>query len=262
MLKNIFTFIYNLFPYKTCGENNKIFVSLNGQKKRLKRKLNGLDIIMTGKNIYLELELPINFKNTTIHLAGENAVFIMKRTDTIVNSASFYVGSWGRCFIGENARINQPNFKVIVNNNERCRPHKLVIGKNAQIGRDISIRTSDGHAIFNNGEILPYNEPEDVIIGDNVWIAQRVTILKGAFIADSSVIGACALVNKKFTENGVIIAGNPAKVIKRNIRWDRETYGIWKNKYNNVYQNEKNIKSMLVKRIKHKFLKFIFRFYF
>lgn len=262
MFKTLYKFIYNLFPYKIEGENNKIFIVLNGKKKRLRRKLDGLNVIINGKNIYLEIELPINFKNTTIHLAGENAVFIMKHTDTIVNSASFYVGSWGRCFINENIRLNQPNFKVIVNNNERFKPHKLVIGKNAQIGRDISIRTSDGHSIFKEDDILPYNEPQDILIGDNVWIAQRVTILKGSKISSNSVIGACSLVNKEFNEPNVIIAGNPAKVIKHNIRWERETYGIWKNKYNNVYQNKKNIKSMLVKRIKHKFLKFIFRFYF
>ncbi len=262
MFKALRKFVYNLFPYKTTGTNNNIYIVMNGHKKKLKRKLDGLDVIINGKNIYLELELPLNFKNTTIHLEGENAVFIMKHSNTIVNNASFYVGTWGRCFIDENIRLNQPNFKVIINNNESLKPHKLVIGKNAQIGRDISIRTSDGHALFNEGETLPYNEPKDVLIGDNVWIAQRATILKGSQIPSNSVIGACSLVNKAFNENGVVIAGNPAKIIKRNIRWSRETYGFLKDKHNNVYRNEQSIKNMVVKKLRHKFLKFIFRFYF
>lgn len=262
MFKTIYRFFYNLFPYKTKGENNKVFIVLNGKKKRLRRKLDGLNVIMNGKNSYLELELPLKFKNTTIHLQGENAVFIMKHTDTVVNNANFYVGSWGRCFIYENIKLNQPNFKVVVNNNERFKPHKLVIGKNAQIGRDISIRTSDGHAIFNNGDRLPYNEPQDVLIGDDVWIAQRVTILKGSQIPSNSVIGACALVNKEFNETGVIIAGNPAKIIKHNINWNRAPYGLIKNQYKGVYSCEKNFKTMVLKKLRKRFLTFIFQFYF
>lgn len=261
MIKSLFDFINRLFPYR-IPPNNEIYIVLNGQKKRLRRKLKGLNLLIEGEGHYVELELPINFKNTSIHLAGENAVFKMRKTNCIVNSASIYLGSWGRCYIDENVQLNQPNFKVVINNNERYKPHKLVIGKNAQIGRDISIRTSDGHAIFNDGESLPYNEPEDVIIGDNVWIAQRAVILKGSKISSNSIIGACSLVNKKFDEKGVIIAGNPAKIIKRKIHWKQDTYGILVNKANNVYKDYKNIRFMIIKRLKHKFLKLKFKFYF
>lgn len=164
----------------------------------------------------------------------------------------FYEGIW----------LNQPNFNVIVNNNERFKPHKLVIGKRAQLGRELTIRTSDGHSIFNAGEKLPYNEPQDVIIGDDVWIAQRVTLIKGAQIPSNCVVGACSLVNKKFEEEGCIIAGNPAKVIKRNIRWKFDSYGFVINKYKQNSSGDKKIKYMIIKRLKHKFLKFVFRFYF
>lgn len=161
------------------GKNNKIYVTYNGRKKKLKRKLDGLNVSIHGVNNYLEIELPISFKDTNIELAGENAVCIIKKTPIKVNKASIYVSSWGRCFIDEGIWLNQPNFNVIVNNNERFKPHKLVIGKRAQLGRELTIRTSDGHSIFNAGEKLPYNEPQDVIIGDDVWIAQRVTLIKG-----------------------------------------------------------------------------------
>ena len=197
MFKNLFNIINNLFPYKMQGKNNKIYVTYNGRKKRLKRKLDGLNVSIHG-----------------------------------------------------------------VNNNERFKPHKLVIGKRAQLGRELTIRTSDGHSIFNAGEKLPYNEPQDVIIGDDVWIAQRVTLIKGAQIPSNCVVGACSLVNKKFEEEGCIIAGNPAKVIKRNIRWKFDSYGFVTNKYKQNSSGDKKIKYMIIKRLKHKFLKFVFRFYF
>ena len=44
---------------------------------------------------------------------------------------------------------------------------------------------------------------------------------KGVNIANNSVIGASAVVTKGFEESNVIIAGNPAKVIKRGINWRR-----------------------------------------
>ena len=245
MFKNLFNIINNLFPYKMLGKNNKIYVTYNGRKKKLKRKLDGLNVSIHGVNNYLEIELPISFKDTNIELAGENAVCIIKKTPIKVNKASIYVSSWGRCFIDEGIWLNQPNFNVIVNNNERFKPHKLVIGKRAQLGRELTIRTSDGHSIF------------------NAWIAQRVTLIKGAQIPSNCVVGACSLVNKKFEEEGCIIAGNPAKVIKRNIRWKFDSYGfVINNKYKQNSSGDKKIKYMIIKRLKHKFLKFVFRFYF
>ena len=262
MFKKLFSDINCLFPYKTKGKNNKIFIVYNGQKKPLKRKLKGLNVSIHGVNNYLEIELPIAFKDTNIELAGENAVCIIKKTPIKINRASIYVGSWGRCFIDEGIWLNHPNFNVIINNNERFKPHKLVIGKRAQFGKELTIRTSDGHSIYNAGEELPYNEPQDVIIGDDVWIAQRVTLIKGAQIPSNCVVGACSLVNKKFEEEGCIIAGNPAKVIKRNIRWEFDPYGQVVNKHNKNTSDEKNIKHMIIKRLRRKLLRFLFRFYF
>ena len=42
------------------------------------------------------------------------------------------------------------------------------------------------------------------------------------------MVGACSLVTRKFTENNVIIAGHPAKILKRGYRWDSRAYGKYK----------------------------------
>lgn len=48
-------------------------------------------------------------------------------------------------------------------------------------------------------------------------------MLKNAQINANCIVGANSLVTKKFSEQYVVIAGNPAKIIKDDIEWDRRT---------------------------------------
>ena len=53
-----------------------------------------------------------------------------------------------------------------------------------------------------------------VVIGKNVWIGDKVSILSGVTIGDNAVIGANSVVTKSVPE-GCIVAGVPARVIKK-----------------------------------------------
>lgn len=50
-------------------------------------------------------------------------------------------------------------------------------------------------------------------IKKNCWIGAGATILRGVTIGENSVVGAGSVVTKDVPDN-VIVAGNPAKVIK------------------------------------------------
>lgn len=54
-----------------------------------------------------------------------------------------------------------------------------------------------------------------IIIGDNVWIGEKTTILSGVTIGKGAVIGANSVVTRDVPPYAVV-AGNPAKIIKRN----------------------------------------------
>ncbi len=45
--------------------------------------------------------------------------------------------------------------------------------------------------------------------------------MKKVRIADNSVVGSASVVTKKFDEENVVIAGNPAKICRRNIMWEK-----------------------------------------
>ena len=53
-----------------------------------------------------------------------------------------------------------------------------------------------------------------VRIGDRVWIGFGATVLRGVTIGEGSVIGAQAVVTKD-VEPYVVVAGNPARVVRR-----------------------------------------------
>lgn len=55
-----------------------------------------------------------------------------------------------------------------------------------------------------------------IYIGKNVWIGTKAVILKGSHIANGCIIGADALVTRKFEECNCVIAGNPATIVKKN----------------------------------------------
>lgn len=90
----------------------------------------------------------------------------------------------------------------------------LTIGKNVAIAWNVTIMDSDFHdfKINNENQIIT----KEVIIGNNVWIGNNVIILKGVTIGDNAIIAAGSVVTKDVEEN-TAVAGNPAKIIKRNV---------------------------------------------
>ncbi len=54
----------------------------------------------------------------------------------------------------------------------------------------------------------------EIVVGEGSWLGINVTILAGTTIGKNSVVGANSVVKGKF-QDYCVIAGNPAKVVKR-----------------------------------------------
>ncbi|MDO4487857.1 MAG: acyltransferase [Eubacteriales bacterium] len=103
---------------------------------------------------------------------------------------------------------------VCINENTRIGAKLLVdIGPDSLIGDEVSIHDFDGHPVDG------VDEPKPVIIGQHVWIGERVTILKGVTVGCNVIIGAGSVVTDDLPDNG-IYAGNPARLIKKFNYWE------------------------------------------
>lgn len=93
-------------------------------------------------------------------------------------------------------------------NNFRIWHSNIIINGNAKLGNNINMHGNN--CIGNNGK-----NDRAPIIGDNVDIGFGATIIGDIKIASNIKIGAYSLVNKSFEEEGITIAGVPAKVIAK-----------------------------------------------
>jgi acetyltransferase-like isoleucine patch superfamily enzyme len=92
------------------------------------------------------------------------------------------------------------------------------VGERCLFSSGIHARTGDSHSVVDlAGRRI--NPSRDIVIGDHVWVGMGATLLKGALVAESSVIAAQAVVTKQFPAPNVVIAGNPARVVREGVDW-------------------------------------------
>jgi acetyltransferase-like isoleucine patch superfamily enzyme len=111
--------------------------------------------------------------------------------------------------------------KLIINDNvsiqNRCYLSSaggITIGSNVSIAHDCSIISSEHQ--YANQEIIrkaPLSY-KPVIIGNNVWLGMKVSVLAGVAIGDNCVVGAASVVTRSL-EAGWVYVGTPAKKIKK-----------------------------------------------
>lgn len=211
----------------------KLFLK-NGNKIILHKKdgrvcevgyIKGLDIRFKGKNSTVEIWEPYNFvkkfgyQKSKISVDGDNNYIVFKSTKQSIRSIRLFgLKHNNKVIIGENfystglLKIEFANLSNMT----------LNIGDNCMFGQGVSIMLSDCHTIKDITTGQQINKPKHgVTIGNKVWLARDVKILKDVSIGDNTVVATGSVVTKSFSENNVLLAGIPAKIVKSNIDWER-----------------------------------------
>jgi len=152
----------------------------------------------------LKLSLPsISYAFWTFKLSKGSMTVIGHRAIFASNSE---IVANGQISIGKKFCINK--FSRVV------AKEKITIGDNVTIAQFVAILDHDHAYHFENGNMIFRGyKTSPIVIGNNVWIADKVTICKGVSIGSNVIIGANSVVISDIQDN-CIAAGNPAKLIR------------------------------------------------
>lgn len=139
---------------------------------------------------------------------------------TLEISGDFSLGPGVHIILGRNARLKIGGKKFESASGITCDTRIMVeeevlIGFDAIIAWDVFITDSDWHNISGIRRCVP------VKIGDHVWIAHGVSVVKGAQIPQGCVVGAKSLVCAAEFPEDSLIAGVPATLRRGGIDWSR-----------------------------------------
>lgn len=135
---------------------------------------------------------------------------IFKGSANIGHGAKISVDKYGKLIFGKNFYMTAESSILVTN--------WVEFGDDCLLSWDILIMDSDFHYIKNQeGEVINLSSP--IIIGNKVWIGCRNLIMKGAYIPKNCIIGANSVLTKKLEYENALYAGNPIKVLKKNVSW-------------------------------------------
>lgn len=228
--KIFFKILYVIVPIKPLrrslkselnGSDNRVILIKDG-KEHLKKWYEffpkGVRISFSGRYNTVKIELPFGKDSpikTKVNLrikGDKNIVHIHKNVS-------------GRLYI---AMHNGNNYFEIGENSSMCDMGITLVNNTCKIGKDCMISNGikiwgDGHSVLDYKTRKVLNTPKaPILVGNHVWLGERVTLTKGAQIPDDCIVGVASVVTKKFDKPHCVIAGVPAKVVKEGISWDGE----------------------------------------
>ena len=124
----------------------------------------------------------------------------------------------------------------------------IVIEKNFLASWECQIFDTDFHFIEQTDTNAVADANGTVVVGEHVWLGNRVTVLKNTLIPNDCIVAAASICNKDYTDScppGSILGGAPAKFIKHGVKYigDRQL----EKKLFNHFQQPKNFGTSIKK---------------
>lgn len=201
------TNLYNHIPLNNSFHiRSGNYLECHGILKRTK-------ICVKGKGNRIIIGKLSRLVNSSIEIKGNNNTIIVGDRGLVTEGEFFIEDDLGKIEIGKDTNICGHTHLACI---EGC---SITIGEDCLFSSAIVIRTGDSHSVIDSKTKQRINPSKNVRIGNHVWIGNQVIILKGVNISNHTIIGAGSLVTKPYTQGNIIIAGNPAKIVKSSIEW-------------------------------------------
>jgi acetyltransferase-like isoleucine patch superfamily enzyme len=175
-----------------------ILGKINGVRLRFAKLLIKAQDIELGENVYIG-----KCVNIQVHKQGQ---LIIENNVTILDYTNIFVHSNAFMKIGDSTFISH--------HCEFASSQSISIGKECAFAAYCTmIDTDKDYTDYTTPMPLRKAKTNPIILEDNIWLAYKVTVLKGVQIGRNCVVAANAVVNKNIPAY-TVAAGVPAKVIK------------------------------------------------
>lgn len=225
-------FFHSLWRYtKSLGYVLKVVEFTHDVYYGNRKKIKG-----SGNTIHLETR-STNLKGVFFELVGHDNTIIIRNEARVSDVRIRMRGSRHKLIIQENCHIQGGSFWF---EDDECQitigrettieeahiavtepKSAIAIGEDCMLAYDIEIKSGDSHTIIDLESNERVNYAKDVTIGNHVWVAAHVQILKGVSIGQDSVIGSGSVVTTDIPANCIAV-GVPAHVARTGITWLRK----------------------------------------
>lgn len=184
--------------------------------------------VVIRRNVKIGTECSISTTMTSNLVIGEKTG--IGEQSSIRTDYHSFIGIGKKLMIGDKCRIGAGDGGSIQIGNDTTINSYFYLGAAASkvsIGEDcmfsIFVKMNTGsHTLYDNvtGENITHRD--GITLGNHVWVGMGATFVDGCTVGDGSVIGASSVVTKDIPSN-VTCAGNPVRVLRENVIWERET---------------------------------------
>lgn len=182
-------------------------------------------VTFAGRNNTLRINPQARIGSLTVQFDCNNGkVDIGSSSGVPAFSASIRVGQDSTVVIGNNVSTTAT---VGISATEGT---TVRLGDDCMIAIGVQIRADDGHPIFDVRSGKRVNVSKDILIGEHVWLGYGSAVLGGSCIGSGSVVGLGAVITRDVPNNAVAV-GNPARVVRKNIAWERPHLSLVKPYY-------------------------------
>ena len=188
-------------------------------KKGLKIRWSGsfckkITINNHGKNNEVVIGKGCRFRDCSIEIYGDGNRIVIEN-DCVGHGLELWTSEGSQIEIKEHSHFAGKSHLAATEGK------KISVGARCLFASEIVFRTGDSHSVLDlSGNRL--NQAKDILVGNHVWIGQYVTVLKGTIIGDDSIVGTNSLLTGKAYDRNCVVAGNPAKIIKKDITWHHD----------------------------------------
>lgn len=185
----------------------------------------GLNVIFKDSGSLVELYEPIGKFEVSTIICGKNTHVSIDATCIQQIRHGLNINATAKnnkCIIGKN--FSCWNVWITLIDEENL---GVFIGDDVMLSSGVEFRPSDAHVIFDKDTKKLLNAGKNIVCGNHVWVCKNVLINKGSMIANNTVVSAYSKVTGKFLEEYTVIGGIPAKILKRNVNWDRKHPDKW-----------------------------------